>query len=94
MTNINLNILAAEELPEEIRFAVVRFKQYYKFTFWFYGETADGKRIDVAVGGDSSDIYRLEVNADEPIFVGTIFPLINTITVIDNNIVTKYTIER
>lgn len=38
----------------------VKFSSYYKYTFTFTGEF-DGGVVIVDVGGDSSDIYRMEV---------------------------------
>lgn len=40
-----------------------KFRSYYKYSFTFVGESADGAIITIEVGGCSEDIYRLDVNA-------------------------------
>lgn len=41
--------------------AEVVFDSYYKYTFSFKGNLPDGKTIIIQVGGDSDDIYKLDV---------------------------------
>jgi len=47
----------------------VKFISYFKFSFTFGGKLDDGRNIMVAVGGNSDNIYRLEVgvNCEETI---------------------------
>jgi hypothetical protein len=42
----------------------LRFHGYYKYTFTFQG-TLGGRAFTVDVGGDSTDIYRMSVDADQ-----------------------------
>lgn len=51
----------------------VKFSSYYKYTFTFTGEF-DGGVVLVEVGGDSSDIYRMEVCSDSSESVGGLDP--------------------
>jgi hypothetical protein len=39
----------------------LRFSSYYKYSFTFSGIAPDGAKISADVGGDASDIYRLDV---------------------------------
>lgn len=43
----------------------VKFSYYYKHSFHFDAELPDGSGISVAIGGESGEIYRLEVDCDE-----------------------------
>lgn len=56
--------MTRNEFYEKYGNELVGFSAYYKFTFTFVGELADGKRIVVNSGGNSDDIYREEVNTD------------------------------
>ena len=41
----------------------VEFVSYYKYTFVFAGDTPDGLRVSLSVGGCADDIYRMDVAA-------------------------------
>ena len=43
----------------------LKFTSYYKFSFTFAGEAGDGAEVIASVGGDSTDIYKMPVNADD-----------------------------
>ena len=43
------------------------FDGYYKYSFSFAGTAPDGAMIVVSLGGDASDIYKLDVGRDKPI---------------------------
>ena len=43
----------------------LKFSSYYKYSFSFVGETADGLNFYVSVGGSADDIYRFDVSADK-----------------------------
>ena len=43
----------------------VKFAYYYKYTFTYAGTCKDGNAIYVDVGGDSDDIYGLDVGTNE-----------------------------
>lgn len=48
----------------------VKFVSYYKYTFTYSGTCVNGFGITVDVGGDSGDIYRLDVGIEEvPIYL-------------------------
>lgn len=42
----------------------VKFSSYHEFVFTFVGVTDDGNRVVVQYGGNSDDIYRMEVAVD------------------------------
>lgn len=52
----------------------VKFHSYYKYSFNFMGTLEDGSTITVSVGGNSDDIYRFNVTADEEITVDSLYP--------------------
>ena len=58
---VNLTRAQFEEKYGQVR---VKFSSYYKYVFTFKAELPNGDMLYVSVGGDSSDIYRLEVTAD------------------------------
>jgi hypothetical protein len=50
------------------------FSHYYKYSFTFTGTVGDGDIIEVSVGGDADNIYRLDVTADTPMKVSELDP--------------------
>lgn len=42
----------------------VTFSSFYKFSFTFTGQTPEGHKLVISVGGDPDEIYRFEVDAD------------------------------
>lgn len=52
------------EFIEKYGSVLVKFISYYKYSFTFSGELADGGFVFVKVGGDPNDIYKMSVNAD------------------------------
>ena len=50
-----------------IKYSDVEFKfsHYYKFTFYFIGESSDGETVIVAVGGTAEEIYQEDVTANK-----------------------------
>lgn len=56
--------MTKEEFIEKYGAVKVKFSSYYKFSFTFAGILDNGYMIMVSVGGNSDDIYRMEVIAD------------------------------
>ncbi len=52
----------------------LKFTRYYKYVFYYTGETPDGYHITAGYGGDSSEIYRHEVVNGEVQKLQIIFP--------------------
>lgn len=52
----------------------VNFDSYYKFTFTYKSKLEDGSIITIDVGGNSDDIYRFNVYADEPETIKSLQP--------------------
>jgi hypothetical protein len=52
----------------------VKFTNYFKYTFTYSALLPDGKLLTVGYGGDSADIYRHEVGADNEESVITLQP--------------------
>lgn len=57
----------------------VKFSSYYKFSFVFSGVLDNGNKISVEVGGNSDDIYRLEVVANLPETIASLNPNSGTV---------------
>ena len=52
----------------------VTFSSYYKYSFTFKGTTDAGEELYVSIGGDSDEIYRMEIMADDPESVRSLDP--------------------
>jgi len=57
----------------------VKFESYYKYVFSFSGKLEDGKIISVGLGGNSDDIYREEVSADDERTVSQLQPFMGSV---------------
>ena len=55
--------ITKKEFMDQYGDVVVSFSSYYKYSFTFRG-TKNGESIRVCLGGNHSDIYRFEVDAD------------------------------
>jgi hypothetical protein len=58
----------------------VRFVSYYKYTFTYQGEAANGDIVSVGFGGSSDDIYRWEVTANAETTVAELYPYTGYVT--------------
>jgi len=54
-----------EEILKQYGEVKLKFSSYYKFTFIFHGVSEDGITIVANIGGDSDDIYRMDVDSDK-----------------------------
>lgn len=57
--------MTRKEFFEKYGTVEVKFFSYYKYTFTYTGTLPDGSKISVNVGGNSSDIYRMTVPAND-----------------------------
>ncbi len=57
-------VLDKEQILERYGNVKLEFDSYYKYTFTFVGVAEDGAQVSASIGGDSRDIYRMEVSAD------------------------------
>lgn len=57
--------MTKDEFMEQHGDVLVKFASYYKYDFTFTGMLDNGCSISVNVGGDSSDIYKMSVDADD-----------------------------
>ena len=56
---------------EKYKDVELKFSHYYKYKFYFQSEFLDDQNYIIAcIGGDSNDIYRLEVRNDEVNLLG------------------------
>lgn len=67
-----MSIITASEFFRKYGTVEVKFSSYYKYTFTYHAILADGKRLIAQIGGDSSEIYKLEVTADTKIPVNNL----------------------
>lgn len=63
-------VMSRAQFEEKYGQCAVKFSSYYKYVFTFKAELPNGDMLYVSVGGDSSDIYRFTVTADEASVVG------------------------
>lgn len=59
-----VNIMSKEQILEKYGNVKLKFSSYYKYTFTFVGIADDGAQIRTSIGGDSGDIYKMDVDAD------------------------------
>ena len=59
--------------------ATVRFSSYYKYTFTYSATLPNGSVLSVSIGGNSDDIYRLEVVNNDEQTVGYLDPCAGTV---------------
>jgi len=57
--------LTREDILKKYGDTAMKFSRYYKYSFTYKGIAKDGNIVVCSEGGDSNDIYRLEVIADE-----------------------------
>lgn len=83
--------LTREEFYERYGNLSVKFASYYKYAFKYVGVAEDGVVVTCYYGGNSSDIYRYNVEADSTETVGGVFGWIQ-IVVMDgeNEIYSEY----
>lgn len=53
--------LTSKEFMAKYGDVPVKFSRYYKYVFYFTAVLDDGSTLEVGVGGNSDDIYRVEV---------------------------------
>ena len=53
-----------EQILEKYGNVKLKFNSYWKYTFTFVGVADDGAQVSTSIGGDSDDIYRMDVCAD------------------------------
>ena len=63
-----------EEILKQYGEVRLKFSSYYKFTFTFHGVSEDGITIVANIGGDSDDIYRMDVYSDKEETLHTLCP--------------------
>lgn len=66
--------MTRNEFIEKYGEVEVTFSSYYKFSFHFKGEAENGDVIKVSVGGNSDDIYKFDVTADNPVTIASLDP--------------------
>jgi hypothetical protein len=76
--------MTREEIIEAYGNIRVKFSSYYKYTFYFRGETLSGLIISAWRGGDSDSIYKFEVDEGETYSLAELCP--NNIEVRQNGI--------
>lgn len=57
--------ITRSQLYERYGDVPVKFCSYYKYTFWYGATLPDGRTLAVGYGGDSGQIYRLQVDLRE-----------------------------
>ena len=62
--------MTGEQVQEKFGNVLLKFSNYYKYTFTFTGRTDDGYKITCWYGGSSDEIYRYDVNAESEYSLG------------------------
>ena len=68
------NEMTRQEFYDKYGDVKVKFSSYYKFTFTYAATLPDGKRLTCGCGGNSADIYRDEVYANNEYTVAELQP--------------------
>tara|TARA_B110000008_G_C16896720_1_gene535049 strand:+ start:262 stop:516 length:255 start_codon:yes stop_codon:yes gene_type:complete len=63
-----------QEVLEKYKAVKLKFNSYYKFSFAFEGKSDDGCTVLASIGGDSDDIYRLDIYASKEETLSTLDP--------------------
>lgn len=71
--------MTRQEFYEKYGSVKVKFSSYYKYKFTYVATLPDGKRLVCGYGGDSSQIYRHEVNVNSEETVSSLQPYEGTI---------------
>lgn len=58
-----MTTVARDEFMEKYGQVKVQFKSYYKYAFTYSAELPDNRTLEVQVGGDPDEIYRMSVTA-------------------------------
>jgi hypothetical protein len=66
--------MTKEQIYEKYGNVKLKFSSYYKYSFGFAGITEDGERVYASIGGDSDEVYRLDVDADTEETLKTLEP--------------------
>jgi hypothetical protein len=66
--------MTREEFYKKYGDVAVSFESYYKYTFSYRASLPDGSALSVGCGGNSDEIYRLEVSKDQQLKVGELQP--------------------
>jgi hypothetical protein len=67
--------MSYEEFIETYGDIVVTFSSYYKYCFRYAATLENGNRLTVEIGGDTTDIYRLEVYNNESLTIRDLEPM-------------------
>ena len=62
-----------EQIKEKYGNVKLKFNGYYKYSFSFTGKTEDGEEIYVSIGGNSDDIYRLDISAEKEETINSLY---------------------
>lgn len=82
--------MTKEQMLEMYGTVPLKFMSYYKYSFSFSGVAADGAKIYASIGGNADDIYRLEVDHDDPITIKADDPYCISIRKDDVEIYSEY----
>ena len=66
--------ISREEFMEQYGDVEVKFVYYYKYKFTYSTSLADGRAVQVSVGGCHDDIYRHEVSNDKTYTINSLYP--------------------
>ena len=79
-----------DEFLEKYGDVEVTFSSYYKYSFRYAAVLKNGNRIIVSVGGNSDDIYKLEVYNDDCHTIGWLQPTYGHVTDTDGVLIEEF----
>lgn len=66
--------LTEEEMFEKYGDIELNFSHYHKYTFTYVGDDCHGKTFSALIGGNSDEVYNLEVSCDDVQSIRALYP--------------------
>jgi hypothetical protein len=63
----------------------VKFKSYYKYVFILEGLKVNGDVVEIGIGGDPDEIYRLDIEPDTMYKIGDLHTEVTSFTINGTN---------
>ena len=67
--------LTEEEMFEKYGDIELNFSHYHKYNFIYVGDDGAGKSFTAHIGGNSDEVYNLEVSCDDVCSINSLYPI-------------------
>jgi hypothetical protein len=74
-----------KEILEKYGNIKVKFKSYYKYVFTLEGMKVNGDVVEIGIGGDSDESYRLDIEPDTNYKIGDLHTKVVSFTINGTN---------